>query len=606
MFGGAASVSTSASAATAANAAASARASIPPQGILGAAGVQPHVSVRAPSVTIAVLLITQIQFLATLSLVDSTGAEDSLLAELTRNLRWVNLWPPGRVGRAFSSSGERLLQQDGLRACGIEPASVSDIGALVFLGNIGLFTSLLLGIVVLHIVLASAVEAYWLSKQRAMEELTKAQRRGIPIRGLGARRASRVAHCPDAESDPDELAASASNDGAISRAYAADSVDVDVDFEEDGLPIRSRPKGVRAMLADCRYRSCSVWLYFPHIELLFLLFAFEGAIASQLATMRGGGCPWVFYMACTSLVVYPVLMVILSYRTHRVRVAPDTLIVFKPAGEDENDGADGTVPSSFLSKVRTSLKEDHSMLAWANTGAWETVEAADEETVREGDQFRIGFEPLFVDFTKKTSWFTVYFLLEMVGIACAAVLVDDSVVQLFLFCGLHSLSFLLLVIFRPFANSVINAMGACLTLIDAACMAMLADTALRWQRTPRAKRTDTAVVVLQLVALVALIIPMYIDSSTVILGAIRQKIQNLTKSNTCDDRRTEEEAKEERKFIRGYIFRAWGPTWCRMLGGNVFACVADTTRGIRRVNTSAARTGPQRDANNPTVNTAAR
>lgn len=112
-------------------------------------------------------------------------------------------------------------------------------------------------------------------------------------------------------------------------------------------------------------------------------------------------------------VVYPVLMIVLSYRTHRVRVAPDTLIVFKPAGEEENDGTDGTVTSSFLSKVRTGLKEDHSMFAWANTGAWETVETPDEETVREGDQFRIGFEPLFVDFTKKTSWFTVYFLLEV-------------------------------------------------------------------------------------------------------------------------------------------------------------------------------------------------
>ncbi|CAM9575765.1 unnamed protein product [Ectocarpus sp. 8 AP-2014] len=604
MFGGAASVSTSASAAASANA------SMPPQGVLGAASVQPHVSVRAPSVTIAVLLLTQIQFLATLSLVDSTGAEDSLLSELTQNLRWVNLWPPDSVGRTFSSGGERLFQQDGSRACGIEPTSASDIGALVFLGNIGLFTSLLLGIVVVHIVLASAVEAYWLSKERAMEELTKAQRRGIPIRGLGARRASRVAHSPDAESDPDELAASASNDGAMSREHAADSVDVGVDFEEDGIPIRSRPKGLRAMLADCRYRSRSVWLYFPHIELLFLLFAFEGAMASQLATMRGGGCPWVFYSACASLVVYPVLMIVLSYRTHRVRVAPDTLIVFKPTGEEENDGTDGTVPSSFLSKVRTGLKEDHSMFAWANTGAWETVETPDEETVREGDQFRIGFEPLFVDFTKKASWFTVYFLLEMTGIACTAVLVDDSVVQLFLFCGLHSLSFLLLVIFRPFANSIINTMGACLTLIDAACMAMLADTAHRWQRTSRAKRMDTAVVVLQLVALVALIIPMYIDASTVILGAIREKIQSLTKSNACDDGRTEEEAKEERKFIRGYIFRAWGPTWCRMLGSNVFACVADTTRGTRRVNTSAARTGPQRNANAPvvapTVDTAAR
>lgn len=135
-----------------------------------------------------------------------------------------------------------------------------------------------------------------------MEKLTKAQRRGIPIRGLGARRASRVAHSPDAESDPDELAASASNDGALSREHAADSVDVDVDFEEDGIPIRSSPKSLRAMLANCRYRSRSVWLYFPHIELLFLLFAFEGAMASQLATMRGGGCPWVFYLACTFLV----------------------------------------------------------------------------------------------------------------------------------------------------------------------------------------------------------------------------------------------------------------------------------------------------------------
>lgn len=140
-----------------------------------------------------------------------------------------------------------------------------------------------------------------------MEELTKAQRRGIPIRGLGARRASRVAHSSDAESDADGFAATASNDGAISREHAAASIDIDVDFEEDGLPIRTRPKGLRAMLADCRYRSRSVWLYFPHIELLFLLFAFEGAIASQLATMRGGGCPWVFYLACTSLVRHTTL-----------------------------------------------------------------------------------------------------------------------------------------------------------------------------------------------------------------------------------------------------------------------------------------------------------
>lgn len=79
-----------------------------------------------------------------------------------------------------------------------------------------------------------------------------------------------------------------------------------------------------------------------------------------------------------------------------------------------------------------------------------------------------------------------------------------------------------------------------------------------------------------------------------------------TQPRVLNSRVSQEEAREERKFIRGYIFRAWGPTWCRMLGSNVFACVADTTRGIRRVNTSAARTGPQRDVNPPTLKTAER
>lgn len=41
---------------------------------------------------------------------------------------------------------------------------------------------------------------------------------------------------------------------------------------------------------------------------------------------------------------------------------------------------------------------------------------------------------------------------QITGIACTAVLVDDSVVQLLLVCGLHTLSFLLLVVFKPFAN----------------------------------------------------------------------------------------------------------------------------------------------------------
>ena len=41
---------------------------------------------------------------------------------------------------------------------------------------------------------------------------------------------------------------------------------------------------------------------------------------------------------------------------------------------------------------------------------------------------------------------------QMVAIASVAVLVDDSAAQLFSFCGLHTVSFLLLVFLKPFAN----------------------------------------------------------------------------------------------------------------------------------------------------------
>lgn len=44
-------------------------------------------SVRQPSATLAFVLIAQVQFLATLSLVDNTGAGESTLSGFTDNLR---------------------------------------------------------------------------------------------------------------------------------------------------------------------------------------------------------------------------------------------------------------------------------------------------------------------------------------------------------------------------------------------------------------------------------------------------------------------------------------------------------------------------------------
>lgn len=124
-------------------------------------------------------------------------------------------------------------------------------------------------------------------------------------------------------------------------------------------------------------------------------------------------CPCV----CYNQVFYPVLMFVAVLRTFFVRVRPNTLIVFTPNEVDDGvgDAEEGqrARPASFLSKVRAGWEEDHSLFAWANKGTWETAETDNEGTRREGQWFRIGFEPLFVDFTKSGAWFVAFTLVEV-------------------------------------------------------------------------------------------------------------------------------------------------------------------------------------------------
>lgn len=119
-------------------------------------------------------------------------------------------------------------------------------------------------------------------------------------------------------------------------------------------------------------------------------------------------------------------MIVMASRTFFSKVRPRDQIVFKPcSGDGDENGSEGSSSAdgtggnlsrsnrSFATKVKTGLKEDHSMFAWANKGHWESVESLDPEVTRERDWFRIGFEPLFVDFTKNGAWFVVYTLVEV-------------------------------------------------------------------------------------------------------------------------------------------------------------------------------------------------
>ena len=115
-------------------------------------------------------------------------------------------------------------------------------------------------------------------------------------------------------------------------------------------------------------------------------------------------------------------------RTLILRVRPDDLIVFEQT-TDPNNPTDGTKDKeSFFSRVVASWKGSHSLISWADAGQWVTVErsytesrpdddwfqiSVDVDARRDGDRFRIGFEPLFVDFTKAGSWFMVYSLVQV-------------------------------------------------------------------------------------------------------------------------------------------------------------------------------------------------
>ena len=70
------------------------------------------------------------------------------------------------------------------------------------------------------------------------------------------------------------------------------------------MPVATRRRTRLNMnkIAECRERSQSAWLHFPHVELVFLLFAFEGAVAAQVAAVRENASPVVFVLAIAALV----------------------------------------------------------------------------------------------------------------------------------------------------------------------------------------------------------------------------------------------------------------------------------------------------------------
>ncbi|CAM9909350.1 unnamed protein product [Ectocarpus fasciculatus] len=543
-------------------------------------------SIRRPATTMAIVALGQLQFLATLSLVDNTGTEDSELSDFANNLRWVNLWPPASLARSFapvSMYGELGLE-------GEEDEESGDLSSGVFIGNLVLFLIILLIIFLIHMTVASAIEAYWLAERGAEKQVARAHRRGVPVREISARLYNPWAPFdPNSESQRSLRALEARGDSE----GEADDTDA-----EEGMP-QTGGRRKLSEIAECREKSQSLWLHFPHVELMYLLFAFEGAVAAQVSAIWEDSTLLVLILASLALMTFPVLMTINILCTFFGKIRPKDHIVFVPNEDDAVEAESGLYASvrGFGSKVRDGLKESYSMFAWADKGGWESVDTPNEEDRRAKDWFRIGFEPIFVDFTGAGAWFAVYALIELVANAVVGVVVEDSVLQLWLFCATNTLGFLLLAVLKPFANGIINFMGYVVYGLDAASMAVLAVSADKWEGTERASRVDSAVMMVQLLILAGIVIPLYVDTGITLVGSIRDKIQRGLKEDDNMDA-------EERKYVRRYILGAWARFFCVMLRNNVFAFLRETTAGyspsvkasaatVRVLSTTvSARTGP--------------
>lgn len=147
-------------------------------------------------------------------------------------------------------------------------------------------------------------------QERANEEVEMAQLQGTPIRELMPARLSPSSGEPGGHSDvtgaiicpgsrqPRQWAPQSGSQLCKRSWYRRNSSD----DEEEGVHSVTHSESRWSLSSETRDRSTSAWLHFPHVELVFLLFAFEGAIAAGVSALRESRCPWVLVAAATALV----------------------------------------------------------------------------------------------------------------------------------------------------------------------------------------------------------------------------------------------------------------------------------------------------------------
>ncbi|CAN0390108.1 unnamed protein product, partial [Ascophyllum nodosum] len=194
------------------------------------------ISLRQPSIALGFIMISQLQFLGALSLVNYITTQEPLLKDFVGRFRLANLrWP-------FPSKD---FTED-MTAC----TSSSDAeyeSTLEFVGNLILFLGGIVCIFLVHVAVASGMEAFMTLKRQAIDLIKMANNQGIPVSNLPSIVLKKN---------------SGERSAVLTDAQDIEYIGGSCDGSEAGYEEKTA-NGRQDDLVECRDNSSSVWFHFP-------------------------------------------------------------------------------------------------------------------------------------------------------------------------------------------------------------------------------------------------------------------------------------------------------------------------------------------------------
>ncbi|CAM9448605.1 unnamed protein product [Scytosiphon promiscuus] len=488
------------------------------------------ISSRSPSATLGLLMVFQMQFVSLLRLMEANITEPFM--NFLDSLKWLNLH--FEVDISFFNCNDEETRFDWAN---------DDNGTWAL--NTFLVFFLLALLILFHVLLVSYLEASWLSQANAIHRHR--------LEFMRQRNAEEVA---------------APFDGRTEAAYAKylDAQNIDRDLYE------------QEKVSAERYlrRHSSVWMYFPHVELLFLLLAYQGASAAEARMIYSGCFPLVVLGIC-AMVVFPVLMLFYVSRIVWGRVRPD----HSPLRFEPNPNAKkGCFLLRACGGMCSAWRDGSSMFAWADKGQW--ISKNDEEVDIDSRKFRIGFEPLFVDYTQKGALYVSFVLFEWFAFGLIAGFVTDGTIQTGAIFVIYVVDFFILLCLRPFSNSIIQCFTTMTVLADAITLGLMCyATFLEPDDTEDSDQLElvyAGALIIQTLAILFFVIPLYMDAFIVVVGTLCKTCAKLFKrSSTTKAKAPIKGSREETVAI-----------FCALLRENFTGCVKSTWRGPTYTATNSA------------------